>query len=256
MKWFLPVVTGFLLLISLPAYSWGPQGHKLVALIARSQLDASVIETIDFYLKGTSWEDASTWMDDIQTNPKYDYMKPWHFVNIPKDKTYVPTKEPNVVNKLEYCIRMLQYRAFQSEESVGETLKCLFHLVGDIHQPLHCGYAEDKEGSELRLYLVQKETNLHKVWDWEIIHEKKMDIWYCAKVLVGMKLTARKKEEIEKIEVLTWLNETRALLPEVYKFSGNKIDQRYVDVNAVHIETQIIKAGLRLAAILNKYFKA
>lgn len=237
------------------AHAWGPQGHKLVALIARSQLSDNVIETVNFYLKGMSWEDAACWMDDVQDNSKFDYMKTWHYINIPKDKTYVQTKEQNVVTKLEFCIRMLQYRSFQSEETINESLKLLFHLIGDIHQPLHCGYEEDKGGNTVHLYLVQKETNLHKLWDSEIIRERKMDMWYCAKVLVGMKLTDSKRKEIEKVDVVKWLNESRSLLPNVYSISGGKIDQKYIDLNAPHVERQLIKAGLRLAAILNQYFK-
>lgn len=237
------------------AWAWGPQGHRLVALIARSQLDREVISNVDYYLRGLSWEEAATWMDDIQREPKYEYMKTWHYINIEKDKTYVQTKDNNVVNKLEYCMRMIQFKAYQTEETMHETLKILFHLVGDIHQPLHCGYEEDRGGNTIHLYLVQKETNLHKVWDSEIISNKNMDIWYLAKKLVGMRLTTKKRADIDKIDVVAWMNESRVLLPAVYATNGNKIDQKYVDANSPIVETQLIKAGLRLAAILNKYFK-
>jgi hypothetical protein len=255
MKQLFLVLLSVFVLSSYEAFSWGPQGHKLVALIARSQLDRDVIETIDFYLNGTTWEEAACWMDEMQANPKYDYMKPWHYINIEKDKTYVRSKDQDIVNKLEYCLRMLEYRSLQSVETINETLKILFHLAGDIHQPLHCAYAEDRGGNNVRLYLIQKESNLHKVWDSEIIEERRMDIWYCAKVLVGMKLSVKRRSDIEKIDVVSWMNESRLLLPEVYKFNGNKLDQKYIDTNAPIIEAQLIKAGLRLAAILNKYFK-
>jgi hypothetical protein len=245
----------FFLVHTLPAFSWGPQGHRMIALIARSQLDRSVIETIDYYLNGTTWEAAATWMDDVAKDPAYSSMDSWHYVYFGKGKSYVATKEDNVVNKLEYCLRMLQYRTFQNEKTIHETLKILFHLIGDIHQPLHCGYPDDEGGNNVDLYMLMKETTLHKVWDAEIINNKKIDIWYCAKVLVGMKLSARKREELEKTDVPAWLSESRSLLPQVYATNGNKIDQRYLDTNAPIVEQQLIKAGLRLATILNKYFK-
>ncbi|MBL7932663.1 MAG: S1/P1 nuclease [Bacteroidia bacterium] len=238
-----------------PMFSWGPQGHRLVMQIARSQLDQSVVETVNYYLKGTTWEEAALWMDEVQSDPKMEYMKTWHYINIPKDKTYVPSKDPDVVNKLEYCLRMIQYRTYQSPEIIAETLKILFHLIADIHQPLHCGYAEDHGGNDIRLYMIQKETNLHKVWDSELVSEKRMDMWYCAKVLVSMKITDKKRAEMEKVNVVGWLNESRALLPEVYKFTGNRLDQKYVDANIKVVEFQLVKAGFRLAAILNQYFK-
>ncbi|PBQ32961.1 hypothetical protein CNR22_14655 [Sphingobacteriaceae bacterium] len=237
-------------------FAWGAQGHRMIVLIARSQLDRETISNIDFYLNGLSWEEASTWMDDIQREPKYDYMKTWHYVNVPKDKTYVYNKDQiNVVTKIEYCLRMLSLKTYQSAEVINETLKILFHLVGDIHQPLHCGYEDDRGGNEVSLYLVQKETNLHRVWDSEIIKNKEIDIWHCAKVLIGMKLTDKRRAEMEKTDVVAWMNESRILLPAVYATNGNKIDQKYLDSNAPLVDAQLIKAGLRLAAILNKYFK-
>jgi len=247
-------LTVFFLFLSKPVFSWGPTGHKLVALIARSQLDREVIANVDFYLKGMTWEEAACWMDEVQREPKYEYMKTWHYVNIEKDKTYVQTKEFNVVNKLEYCLRMLQYKTYQTEEIVNETLRLLFHLVGDLHQPLHCGYASDRGGNEVKIYMIAKETNLHKLWDSDIIENKRMDMWHCAKALVGMKLTAKKRAALENINVQEWMAESRALLPSVYPASGNKVDERYIDDSALIIEVQLMKAGLRLAAVLKKYF--
>jgi hypothetical protein len=239
-----------------PVFSWGPQGHKLIALIARSQLDHSVIENVNYYLENTTWEEAACWMDEKLNEPKYDYMKPWHFISFSKDKTYVQNvKEQNVVNKIEYCLRMLQYRSLQSVETINETLKLLFHLVADIHQPLHCGYPEDNGGADVRVIIVQKETTLHKLWDAEIIKDRKMDMWYYAKVLVGMKLGAKGRAEMERTDVVKWVNESRALLPDIYKINDGRIDQKYIDQFTPIVEVQLVKAGLRLATILNKYFK-
>jgi hypothetical protein len=255
MRHVLPAIVFLLTLLSLPGYAWGPQGHRLVALIARSQLDHEVISTIDYYLKGTSWEEAATWMDDVEMDPGTEDMTPWHYIYIGKDKTYVKTKEENIINRLEFCLRMLEFRIYQPEESVQTLLKVLFHLVGDIHQPLHCGYEEDQGGRTIPLYLIQKETNLHRVWDTDIISNKNMDMWYLAKVLIGMKLPEQKRQELEKTDVVAWMQESRLLLPSVYALQGKKLDQQYIDNNAPLVEQQLIKAGLRLAAILNRYFK-
>jgi hypothetical protein len=255
MKRLLTLLIMAFIFCSSQVYAWGSEGHKIVVLIARSQLNNSVIETVNYYLKGMTWEDAACWMDEVQNDPKYEHMKSWHYINIDRDKTYVQTKEVNVVTKLEFCIRMLQYRSLQTDEAIRETIKVLFHLIGDIHQPLHCGYGEDRGGTNTRVYLIAKETNLHRVWDRELIDEKKMDIWHCAKAFVGMKLTAKRRADIERTDVVGWMNESRALLPEVYKITNGRLDQKYIDQNAQVVEGQLIKAGLRLAVILNQYFK-
>lgn len=249
------IVLSLITLLVQPAVAWSPQGHILVALIARSQLSSEVISNVNFYLKGMTWEEAACWMDDRVLNPKAEETKTWCFALVDKDKTYVQSKEPNLINKLEFCIRILQYRTLQSDESIHENLKLLFHLLGEIHQPLHCGYVSDRGGEEIDLYLIQKETNLFRLWDKEIIKEKKMDIWYLAKSLVGLNMSVKRKADIEKLDVMHWMQESRLLLPEIYKINGGKVDQLYVDMNAPRVEMQLIKAGLRLAALLNKYFK-
>ena len=119
----------------------------------------------------------------------------------------------------------------------------------------HTVYRQNKNLCNLDLYLIQKETNLFRLWDKEIIKEKKMDIWYLAKSLVGLNMSVKRKADIEKLDVMHWMQESRLLLPEIYKINGGKVDQLYVDMNAPRVELQLIKAGLRLAALLNKYFK-
>lgn len=194
-------------------------------------------------------------MDDVQDNPSYDYIKPWHFVYVEKGKQYVPTRDANLVNKLEYCLRMLQLKPYQTEQTMHETLKLLFHLVGDIHQPLHCGYPEDEGGQKIPLYIVMKETTLHRVWDSDIISSKKMGIWYMAKIIMSTNFTEKKIAELEKTDVIAWMNESRTLLPAIYNYNGKMLDPKYLEMNSPVVEQQLIKAGLRLAAILNRYFK-
>lgn len=255
MKVISTVLTACLVLVSAKAFSWSKQGHKIIVEIAKSHLDRHIIEQVDHYLDGMSWEEAACWMDEMHDVKQYAYMKPWHYVNIEKDKTYVRTKEEDVIAKLEFCFRMLQYKSIQPKETMTETLKILFHLMADVHQPLHCGYASDKGGNLIKVKFNDKESNLHKVWDSEIIEAKKIDIWACTKTLVGMNLSAKKKTELEKPDVMAWVNECRTLLPEVYKVNDGKIDQAYIDKNAKLIEKQLAIAGLRLAAVLKQVFK-
>ena len=238
-----------------PAFAWGIKGHRLIALIAKSQLSDTVIENVDYYLKGMSWEDAACWMEKAEANPAYDYMKPWHFFILKADNTLVQPKDQNLIFKLEFCIRMLQFRQIQTLATMHEILKTVFNLIGDLHQPLHCGSADDNAGQYVKLTYMGKETTLHQLWDEAIIEEKKMDIWHCSKVLVGMNLSSRKRLDLEKFEIVNWMNDTKTVLPEVYKLNAGKADQAYIDHSAAVIETQLVKAGLRLAAILNKYFR-
>jgi hypothetical protein len=243
-----------LVFISVDTFAWDRKAHKIIAQIAKSRVDKNTAELVDHYLQGMSWEDAACWLDSIRGNPKNDYMKPWHYINFEKDKTYVKTREVNIINQLELCFNMLQKKSFLTTELINQQLKNLFHLVGDLHQPLHCAYASDQGGNLQMVKFLNKPSNLHKVWDSQIIDEKGIDIWSCSKVLMG--LQQKEITEIQKIDPVAWMNESRSLLPKVYDFKNGNIDQLYLDQNATVINIQLTKAGLRLATVINKYFKA
>ncbi|MBA4283848.1 MAG: hypothetical protein C0432_06120 [Candidatus Puniceispirillum sp.] len=57
------------------------------------------------------------------------------------------------------------------------------------------------------------------------------------------------------INVVDCATDTRAYLPQIYKTGGNKINDEYVDTCIPVIENQILKAGIRLAGVLNEVFK-
>jgi hypothetical protein len=49
------------------------------------------------------------------------------------------------------------------------------HLVGDIHQPMHAGYAHDKGGNDFQLQFGNRGTNLHSLWDSGMLNTRKLD---------------------------------------------------------------------------------
>jgi hypothetical protein len=53
-----------------------------------------------------------------------------------------------------------------------KALKWVIHLVGDIHQPLHVGLASDKGGNLFQVRAFGRGSNLHAVWDSELIRRR------------------------------------------------------------------------------------
>jgi len=243
-----------LLSLLLPAstFAWGAKGHKIIAAIAKQCLDKQVVDSVQKYLGAMTFEEASVWMDEVRSDHSYDYLKPWHYVNVEKDKTYVKTKDPEVVNQIEIYISVLKEKGERDKEKINFALKVIFHLIGDIHQPLHCGYADDKGGNTVQVQFLGKGTNLHKVWDSEIIEDANITLSDCLKVANEMSAAEKKQAQTDKVEV--WMNEARALLPEVYNYE-TKIKQDYIDKNKLVIEKQLVKAGIRLAMVLHQTFK-
>ncbi|MBA2611204.1 MAG: hypothetical protein H0U95_04480 [Bacteroidetes bacterium] len=242
----------FSLLLPASTFAWGAKGHKIIAAIAKQCLEKQVIDSVQKFLGVMSFEEASVWMDEMRSDPSYNYLKPWHYVNVEKDKTYVKTKDPEVVNQIEIYISLLKEKGERDNDKINFALKILFHLIGDIHQPLHCGYKADKGGNEIELQFKNKNSNLHKVWDSEIIENANITLNDC--LLLANKMTAEEKKKIQNNNVEVWMNESIALLPEVYKFETD-IKQDYIDKNKPVIEKQLVKAGIRLAMVLHQTFK-
>ena len=85
---------------------------------------------------------ASRWADDIRTQDKAQNRPSWHYINLPfkpeGQSTEVQVREPEPVNILS---AMADNENVVNNENDPErkaiALASLFHLVGDIHQPLH-----------------------------------------------------------------------------------------------------------------------
>jgi hypothetical protein len=246
---------GFILIFILcinNANAWGSKGHKIVVEVAKKYLDKAIIDSVNYYLNGMSWEDASVWMDEMRSDKSYDYMKPWHYVNVEKDKTYVESKD-NVISELQIVIAQLKNKESRDKEKINLALRILFHLIGDIHQPLHCGYADDKGGNTIDVIFNTKKTNLHKVWDSDIIEKYLVSTEDCFIVLdLVMKQDVK---NIKKGDPISWMNDSRAFLPQVYNITNGEIDKAYIDKNVPAIVKQLSRAGLRLAEILEETFK-
>lgn len=241
-----------LFIFQLNCMAWGAAGHKIVAKIAYSQLNAAQKDTLAKYLRGGSIEDASVWMDEIKADKSYDYQKPYHYINIDKDSVFNPADTANIIWELNRVVSELKNRQKYSKEHVEIDLKILIHLMGDLHQPLHVGYASDIGGNAVTVYYAASPTNLHHVWDTEIINEgvlgQPLD-WANASHLTADELASTKH-----IDFVGWLNDSRAKLNVIYDFKGNNLTHKYIAKNAPVVERQLLLGGLRLAEVLKEIF--
>lgn len=236
------------------SFAWGKVGHTMVAEIALAYLNKGVKDSIQKYLGKMTFGEAGTWMDDVRYEHKYDYMKPWHYVNVEKDKTYVKNTEENAVNQIEKAIAELGNKSKLTAEQINTDLKVLFHLVGDLHMPLHCGYGEDKGGNTIDVEINGQSANLHSSWDTKIIESRLSDVQKGVTELCK-KLTVADKKKFEKIDVEAWVMDSRGYLPEIYSFKKGELNNEYIDKSLPIIEKQLMIAGLRLANVLNEDFK-
>ena len=252
MKHFLLIT--FFNLLSFFLYGWGKTGHHIIVEVAKAHLNKYIQDSIDKYLVNISWEDASTWMDDVRRNPEYSYFKTWHYINIEKNTSYDSSKVglDNVYIQLQKAINNLQNKKYLTHNQITYNLKILFHLIGDFHQPLHVGYGIDRGGNDIKIDFLGKRTNLHAIWDTDIIENTNITF---EKVIA---LTHKKSSTLyfkkQEINLMLWMTQTRKLLNSVYNFSNN-IDNNYIDKSSSIIKHQLMLAGIRLAHILNNIFE-
>ena len=239
------------LIFPIKTMAWGKKGHAYVAEVAFSYLDENTKKIVLEYLDGTTIEDAANWMDNVRSNHSYDYMKPYHYVDFERNEAVVETSGDNIIYKLDTTIKELKNRKNLSKEEIKTKIEIIFHLIGDLHQPLHVGYSSDKGGNSLQLLFNDKKTNLHSLWDSGIIEKKEITLEDCLKEPFSKK----ELRKINKINVLNWSKESRTFLDQVYNTGGNNITEEYTNTNAILIESQIHKAGIRLAAVLKAIFK-
>lgn len=243
-------------LVSANTYGWGPTGHRATGLIAEKYLSKKAKREIDKILNGQSLAMASTWMDEIRSDSLYDFTSDWHWVTIPDGMTYDQTeknKNGDVIQTIERIIRELKSRKLTPKQEV-ENLKMLIHLVGDIHQPLHVGGGNDKGGNNIKIMWFRVDSNLHRVWDSDMIDDTKLSYTELAQSLEEP--TENQLQQWKKSSVRDWANESVRLRDQVYQYKGQKLGYEYSYYNFHHVRYRLLQAGVRLGAILNEIYGA
>jgi len=237
---------------------WGPTGHRTLTKIADKHLKKSVKRKIKKLLNGQSLAYVSTYADEIKSDKKYRKFSAWHYVNFPIGMKYEDSKKSKY-GDLAVGIKTCKSKILDnntSKEDKAFYLKLLIHLIGDLHQPLHIGRKEDKGGNTIQVQWHKHGTNLHRVWDEDMINQ--WDMGYEELAQNAKPLTKQQIKEIQKGTVVDWINETRQLTIKVYASAkkGDNLSWKYsYDYFHPILEPQLEKAGLRLAKVLNELFK-
>ena len=253
MNKFLVSITFLISILIIPSktFAWGKKGHALVAEVAFNYLDENTKKIVLQYLDGTTIEDAANWMDNIKKDHSLDYMKPYHYANFDKGESVEEINGGNIIYQLNQTIKDLQNIKSLSNEQIKIKIQIIFHLIGDLHQPLHVGYGNDKGGNTVQIYYNYKGTNLHSLWDSGIIESKNITLGNC---IFSNKFSKLELDKIREINVVNWGNDSRNLLDKIYKINTNNPSDEYIDSSVILIQTQIYKAGVRLAAVLKQTF--
>ncbi len=285
-----PFLSLILLALTLPeaALCWWSSGHQVVARIAAAHLTPAARTRIARILEVPDTPEsvadalaaASTWADETKAQTRTGI---WHFIDLTlqDEKQDIPKRCPDGnCAPARISVFAAELRSHQQDQRWSELdqLRYVVHLVGDVHQPLHDISDADQGGNCERLYPpVGQAANLHALWDGGILQQMDLDI---------PSLTASLQQDVVAMTPLEqerwaagtpndWVWEGHELairdiyrklhIPEepnrlpkscadapadIQNFKP-QVDMGYVDAMKPVVREQLIKAGLRLARLLN-----
>ena len=241
--------------------SWGVVGHRAIGEIAAHRLTPKADAAVKEILGTESLAMVSTYPDEIRSYSQFSYTAPWHYVNMPVGLSYeefskqlIALDKPNIYKAILNCISDLKSSTKSKEEKVF-AMKFLVHLVGDIHQPMHTGHAEDSGGNAVKVKLMRKETNLHGLWDSGLIDYAGLTYKELATVCGDVQKKDVKEWQTE--DVAKWAYESYQITDQLYAEAAKnpEFDYDYYPKHADLVKRRLAQAGVRLSYILNEIYK-
>jgi hypothetical protein len=259
------------------ARAWGDDGHRVVGELGWRYLTREARARVSEALTEPGYEslaEAATWPDTFARRfPEYDPMKPFHYVNVDAQApSYLRERDCAngcVVTALTQFIALLESR--DPRLSLGERRRAIYwiaHLLGDIHQPLHLAHPDGRGGTAtlLPFFEAPDKRSAHWIWDFGLIERRPPAAAPASDAVASDQPLFRALAD----ELAAGLTPgkvrafQRTLSPEALANEGLALSRRYAylrstdTVDATYqrsrwpiVVTQLQKAGVRLAAVLN-----
>ncbi|TXI83169.1 MAG: hypothetical protein E6Q40_11450 [Cupriavidus sp.] len=248
------------------ALAWGAQGHRITGAAAEQMLSARARIVVGQILNGGSLADAATWMDEERRSlgPK---VGKWHYNNIPVCGSPVARcdKGDCLTERLPSLFFVLKDKGAPREKR-AEALRMILHMVGDIHQPLHAADNDDRGGNSVEFQVGPRGglRSLHEIWDVDLVKANvrgQSESRYVSQMLEQMKADGGPAKWAGGT-ASQWAVESNRVARQVaygplmlngcgVVASGGPLTEAYVANGRQAVQLQLIKASVRIAAVLN-----
>ncbi len=256
------------ILVGGEARAWGDLGHKVICEIAfrlvQPDTQAAINRLMQLDTEFKTFSDSCIYPD----HPRIRAAE--HFLNLPRDSKGLtsdecPLADACVLTAILYDFKILRAKE-QTDASKLVALKSLGHWVGDIHQPLHVSFLDDKGGNTIRTS-GQCPGNLHAVWDTCLVqYAVGPDVSEAVSDLIAA-ISPERKAEWNASAPRDWANESFAIAETARTrycvMNGSSCDMtsgtlnisaQYLDANEQVVKEQLQEAGVRLARLLDTAF--
>jgi len=248
-----------MLVCSQQVVAWGKTGHRVIGQIAEHYLSTEADMAIAELLTSEGLAEASTWADFMRADPDEFWQQtanPWHYVTVPRGQQYAAVGAPD---EGDAYTALQRFRTTLLDADAGRedkqlALRFIVHIIADLHQPLHVGNGTDRGGNDFEVVYFGQESNLHRVWDSQIIDHQKLSFSEMATWL-QQKITAKQFHAWNNADVLVWIAESAELREQIYPADVRlswEYDYRWLPA----IRQRLSQAGVRTAAYLNALFAA
>jgi hypothetical protein len=251
------------------AHAWGDEGHKIVCEIAFRLAQPDTRAAVRKLIRSDTEFDTFSESCIFPDHPRRRASE--HFINLARNSQGLtsddcPQAEKCVLSAILNDSKILASKSAKKADRLL-ALKFLGHWVGDIHQPLHVSFEDDRGGNNISVS-GRCSGKLHSTWDTCLVENA-----------VGTDVADAVDELIDAItpEMMTkwsasdpreWANESFAITEAVntgycvmHGASCDLPNAAHVTVDATYLETnkpvvreQLQKAGVRLARILDTAF--
>ena len=265
--------------------AWAGLGHMAIAQIAENHLTPEAKAVTQKYLNA-SLPSVAVWMDRTASwnkkrktyIPGWNQTSTWHTLVVDKkyrvSKVQTPKGSGNLVPSLKMCIDNLKNYRNLTDSAVVVNLKCVVHMLGDMHCPTHIYYLEfpdcfrgEKDANGKRrpardripVYFNGKKMTYHAFWDGVGLSQLYPGHGKDYKFFANAVDTASPKQKAKfcKGGVDGWVHDSAKSCRPVYDKvkASDELDRDFILSYKKMTEKQVLKGGCRLAYVLNECFK-
>lgn len=256
------------------SYGWDRRAHATIAKIAENHLTPIAKRWLDKYLDGKSIVYYASYADDFKpellmeldfepSNAKRKVTFP-HTFEVDDDCTVFKGMR-NGDKFVKNCVYLADRYAADLKANHGNmsdslrvlSIAMLVHWLGDMHSPAHIRYPDDQTiGRYPVVYGNKKLSKYHSLWD-GVLFGSLFPWGFSDCALLLDTHSSQEIAEMTKGDVYDWGKDSAMASRPVHEYKEGAVinSHEYRNRFAPLAESQVCKAGYRLAKMLNEIFE-